>query len=200
MKEQYHDWTVLSFSHSNGPFRYWNCLCKCGRLLPVREYDLRSGKSKACKWCAVDKLKVSPITHGETRGRKLSREYGCYCHMRQRCLNPNRPDYRHYGARGIKICSQWLESFEAFLADMGRCPPGYTLERVDNSLGYCKENCKWASRSEQANNTRVVKRIEHAGVVRTVTEWARILGMNRGTLFSRFARGWDTQRALAWKT
>lgn len=74
--------------------------------------------------------------------------------MKQRCLNPHHPQYKDYGGRGIRVCKRWLNDYEAFLEDMGERPPGMTLDRVDNDRGYFKDNCKWSTRKEQANNRR----------------------------------------------
>lgn len=90
---------------------------------------------------------------GNTRhGRWHSRAYKTYYAMRNRCLNPNFHAYARYGGRGIRICQRWLDSFEAFYADMGDPPPGCTLERRNNDEGYSPDNCVWADRKTQANN------------------------------------------------
>jgi hypothetical protein len=73
--------------------------------------------------------------------------------MLQRCRNPNNRDYRNYGARGIAVCERWL-SFENFYADMGDPPPGMSIDRVNNDLGYSAKNCRWATTSEQNRNRR----------------------------------------------
>lgn len=72
--------------------------------------------------------------------------------MKQRCLNPNNKSFKGYGERGITICHQWRDSFPTFLADMGERPPGYSLDRVDNSKGYEPDNCRWATPHEQRMN------------------------------------------------
>jgi len=83
--------------------------------------------------------------------------YSSWSNMRIRCLNPDYPNYHNYGGRGITICSEWIESFQTFLDDMGFRPENTSLDRVDNSKGYFKENCRWATRTEQALNTRIYK-------------------------------------------
>jgi hypothetical protein len=116
--------------------------------------------------------------------------------MISRCYNPNNKHYKNYGAIGRTVCDRWLESFENFFEDMGECPEGMTLERIDNTMGYFKENCKWATCKEQNNNRRDNVWIEHAGVRRTRIQWARYLGLPVGTLRWRLDNGWSLERAL----
>lgn len=80
--------------------------------------------------------------------------YRTWQDMKRRCYNKNRPEYKNYGGRGIKVCKRWLENFWNFVNDMGEKPEGYSLERKNNDKGYYPSNCKWASRKDQNSNKR----------------------------------------------
>lgn len=108
--------------------------------------------------------------------------------MVTRCTKPKSFDYKHYGGRGITVCAEWA-TFEGFWNDMSQ---GYsdllTIDRIDNSKGYCKTNCRWASRKQQAMNRRSSHRITNpeTGETRTLGEWAELYGLTRSTVNSRF--------------
>lgn len=121
--------------------------------------------------------------------------------MNGRC-DDSSPDYRLYGARGIKVCARWRNSFAAFLSDMGRKPsPTHSIDRINNDGDYEPSNCQWATSSQQARNTRRNRFVTFNGQTLTIGDWANGLGMNRLTLFSRIVRRkWPIERALSTPT
>ena len=95
------------------------------------------------------------------------------------------------------MCQRWRDSFQAFLDDMGERPgPGYSIERVDNDGDYEPGNCKWARRSDQANNTSANRVLEYGGEIMTLAQWAERIGIKYHTLHGRLRRGWSVERTL----
>lgn len=135
--------------------------------------------------------------HANVGGRGPTRVYRIWGGMVNRCTNRNNRSYPRYGGRGIKVCDAWLV-FENFLADMGEPDSdAHQLEREDNTAGYCKQNCRWATSKEQANNRRSSRLIEYKGRTQTASAWAEELGMKPSTILMRLnSCGWSVEKTL----
>ena len=130
---------------------YWQCLCDCGETTIVRLAELRAGNTKSCGCLRVESGKSN-----RTHGGKGTRLYRIWKGMRSRCLNPNATSFENYGGRGITVCEEWRQSFEAFQQwSLGN---GYadelTIDRINNDGGYEPGNCRWATWSVQLKNRR----------------------------------------------
>lgn len=145
--------------------------------------------SWACRW-------AHGTTHGEGRDGRESPEHVSWHAVKDRCLNPAGDNWVNYGGRGITVCERWL-TFENFLADMGRRPgPGYSINRLDNNLGYSPENCTWSTQHEQNRNRRNTRLVTFQGETLCIADWADRFGLPRDCLYDRLSAGWDIERAL----
>ena len=130
--------------------------------------------------------------------QRYKRERIIYDGMIRRCYATAATNYRYYGGRGIAVCERWKGHFQTFLADMGPRPsPLHTLDRIDNDGPYSPENCRWATRQEQARNRRTSRRLEYGGKSLTLTEWSKVVGISREVIEKRLDKlGWSVADAL----
>jgi hypothetical protein len=174
--QKFNKWTVIRPAKNRGKISYWVCKCSCGSTKEVNGSSLKRGISKSCGKCT------------NAIGMSGSSLYQLWAAMWTRVANPNHECYCRYGGRGISICDKW-KTFKGFYEDMGDRPKGMTLDRKDNNGNYCKENCRWASRKEQANNTAWNKHIVFNGVAYTVAQLSESLGIKYTTLRRRIKTG-----------
>ena len=169
---------------------YWLVRCDCGVEKEMPGTELTRGRITSCG-CNKDKA----IGEANTKhGRTHDPLYGVWRSMKQRCESPTHPAYNRYGGRGIVVCPEWHE-FSTFLKDM-ECTyvPGLTLDRIDNSAGYSKENCRWATRVEQARNTRNNVYLNTPKGRMLLEDAAKEFGIGKTTLCYRIAAGWPNDK------
>lgn len=190
--------TVIGFAKQNKWRKsFWRCRCDCGKMTIVSGSDLKTGNTASCGCYWREQVRKARTTHGDSVHGSVSPEYSIWQGIKERCANPNSPAFENYGGRGISMCERWLNSYENFIADMGRRPtPKHTIERKDNERGYSQENCCWATRFEQARNTRRNHRLEIDGVTQTIADWASTAGIPASRLYARIKSGWDPKTAV----
>lgn len=143
-------------------------------------------------------MKTHGHTVGKAAGGKVSRTWQVWSAMRKRCHNENCSSYPYYGGRGIRVHKRW-EKFENFLADMGECPDGRTLDRINVNGNYTPHNCRWATWEEQWANTRQNRKLTFRGRTQHLSAWAREFGMSQSKLSARLNKfGWSLEEALTW--
>lgn len=172
------------------------CKCECGKRVIVQKGNLMAGVTKSCGCLRSEMIKQKNTIHGYASRQNIRPTYHSWIGMKNRCNNINTKDYRLYGLRGITICEQWKNSFKNFLEDMGEKPEGLSIERIDNDKDYSPENCKWATPTEQARNSRQNKHITYHGETKCLIEWAECLGIKYGTLQTRLYRNPNIERAF----
>lgn len=131
-----------------------------------------------------------------THGMFGTRTYRIWSGMKSRCLNPNATSYARYGANGIKVCEKWMK-FEGFLKDMGKCPDGYSIDRLDPRGDYEKANCRWATMFQQGSENKTdLRNITYRGRTQNLRAWERELGFKYSTIRARLNKGWSVKKAL----
>lgn len=167
---------IVNDAEYNRPYkRRVSCVCDCGKEYTADLTNLKTGHTQSCG-CFNLEVRVKTKT---THGMSYSPEYKSYRKMIERCTDNNDISYHNYGGRGINVCDRWLNGFEYFLEDMGLKPTSkHSLERSNTNGHYEPDNCCWATKKTQCNNTRVNKVLEYRGVKKNQGQWAQELGVS----------------------
>ena len=171
----------------------WVCMCDCGAVKAIHSSALASGNSKSCGCLQAEKRLARMTTHGLSK----TPEYFIWNTMRGRCENPSNKQWNEYGGRGIAVCKRW-EKFVNFHEDMGKRPSSkHSIDRIDNNGNYEPGNCRWASKKQQARNTRSQRSVSAFGISRCLAEWEESTGIKSDTIAARIDRlGWSAEKAL----
>jgi hypothetical protein len=168
----------------------WVCQCDCGDIAEYVATRVRNKRVNHCKKCVRKNNGLQKLKHG----MKNTSTYGSWSSMKDRCLNQRSKDFASYGARGIKVCQEWIDSFETFYMDMGEKPKGMSIDRINNNLGYFKENCRWATRSEQQKNkSNSCFWLVHGNVYETLQDAADVYKVKKQTIV-KWVDGWNDKR------
>lgn len=187
--------SVIRYSHNNEHnLRMWLCRCKCGREVTRYSGELNSGKAKSCGCLNSERARQFCLGR-KTHGMSKTPTFQCWASMLARCYSEKETSYKNYGARGISVCDSWRMGFANFLTDMGERPSRtHSIERIDNNGNYEPGNCRWATPAEQARNRRSNIWITYLGETKCANDWARLLGMERTLIESRFHKGWPPEK------
>lgn len=202
--EQFGWLTVERRAGSERGHATWWCRCDCGKSFAAKSDKLRCGRAVSCG------CRVGGATHGHTRGQRVGRKasptFSSWNAMICRLTYPTVQGFEYYRWRGITVCDRWRSGengksgFECFLADMGERPSlDYSLDRINNDGNYQPDNCRWATKRQQANNRDDNRVFVYRGTRFTLTELARETGVPLERLRHRLSRssGWSIEEAVS---
>lgn len=176
----------------------WLCRCECGTEKIIEGHSLKRGRTKSCG-CLNDEKREKNLKPdaGKTHGMSGTRLYKCWRGMLDRCYG-NDAEHDSYKRRGISVCDEWRNGFEAFCewAMMNGYDDSLTLDRIDNNGNYEPSNCRWATVEQQMNNMSTNHRVTCRGETYTIAEWSKISGINASTIWIRLEKGVDAETAI----
>lgn len=173
----------------------WKCRCDCGNEKVVSGKELQNGSTKSCG-CLTREILIARNTK---HGKRYTRLYRIWLMMKNRCSNSKDKFYKCYGGKGITVCDEWSKNFESFYnwAMSNGYASNLTLDRINTDLGYCPENCRWATAKQQANNKTTNHYLTYQGKTQSMAMWADEIGISYSTLRARVnAYHWDIEKAL----
>ena len=190
--ERFGKLVVIKPMKTSGPRKgkhvVWECVCDCGGVTHVLSSSLRCGDTQSCG-CSKGNHK---------HGGRHTRLYSIWTNIKTRTTNPNATRFSNYGGRGIKLCQDWANSFEAFRkwAESNGYADGLSIDRINNDGDYEPVNCRWANAALQSSNTRISLKLTHNGKTQTLNGWAREMGIGASTLSRRLKSGMPLDSAL----
>lgn len=190
--------TVISRASNKGKATRWNCVCECGTEAAIHTSILKNGSQISCGCRRIEVSSKMMTKMNTTHGQSRTRLNVIWREMRYRCNTPTADCYSDYGGRGIRVCKEWNESFEAFRdwAMANGYKDNLTIDREDNDGNYEPGNCRWITIQAQSNNRRTSLYLTHNGETMTAVDWSRKTGINRHTLYSRIRQGLPTEEIL----
>ena len=193
--QRFNKLVVVERSCENGKTNrtHWLCVCDCGETTTVRSSHLINGNTKSCGCHQRNAVSERSKTHGMTN----SPEYNSWRAMIKRCYDKNNVAYSRYGGSNITVCDEWKDNFETFYRDMGPRPSAdHSIDRRENDKGYSKDNCRWSTPKEQANNRKNNFFFEHNKEIKTLPEWCFVLELNYHLVRRRIRDGWTFDEAI----
>lgn len=191
---------VEPWKYKTYKYRRVLCQCDCGNTTIASFHQLRYGRVHSCG-CYRDEFasKIGKARLKYDKSATSSKLYSIWHGMKCRCNTRSSGSFERYGAKGVTVCSEWNNDFTVFYnwAISNGYSNGLTIDRIDYNGIYEPSNCRWISAAEQANNRSTNVRINHNGEEHTLSEWGRILGINRQTLYSRKRKGWSDEKILS---
>lgn len=192
--KRFHKLLVVEKANNQKHKTMWKCKCDCGNITLVTTSNLNTNRVKSCGCLRIDQLTKRSTTHNQ----RHTALYEVWKTMKQRCFNPKNQAYKNYGGRGIVVCDEWKTNFTSFYkwSMENGYKKGLTIDRIDNNKNYCPENCRWADRITQANNSRWNKHIVVNGKDDTLANWIRYFNTTHTKYYARIKKGLSEQEAL----
>ena len=158
-------------------------MCDCGNKKVVDMHSLKTGNTKSCG-----------CLRGESHGLSKSKLHTVWRNIKARCNNPNHPEFKHYGGKGVRLCDEWnsFTNFKDWSFSHGYAE-NLTLDRINNDGIYCPSNCRWADRKTQQRNRS--NNVLYNG--KTVPELSEMCGIRVGTIYGRLRKGWSIEKATS---
>jgi hypothetical protein len=177
----------LTIVEYNSEKRKYLCLCECGNKVFIRTDHIRDTQTKSCGCWRKKFVRTWVVDNKKLLTQNDWLLYNRWYAMYSRCYKPNNPAYKNYGARGIKMCEEWLKSPYSFIKDMSTgFEKSLTIDRINVDGNYCKENCRWATKKEQSLNKRISVIVTYKGKTQNLSQWADELNIDRSTIGRRY--------------